>query len=157
MIKLIDEKVMMESTSRAASSPRLRMNYNYHELSDPVQRMLNAIEPESYIRPHRHKEPDKTEMFVVLKGRGVVVVFDDEGNVKEHYLMEVGGNTLGVEIPPGIWHSIFSLDKGTVFLEIKDGPYEAINDKGFASWSPVPDDSEAVRKYLEKLRCSLGY
>ncbi|MBE9536900.1 MAG: WbuC family cupin fold metalloprotein [Proteobacteria bacterium] len=157
MIKLIDEKVMAETASKALASPRLRMNYNYHELSDPVQRMLNAIEPESYIRPHRHKNPDKTEMFIVLKGRGVVVIFDNEGNVVEHYLMEAGGNTLAVEIPPGVWHSIFSLDKATVFLEVKDGPYAAISDKGFASWSPVPDDSEAAKKYLERLRASLGY
>lgn len=157
MIKVIDEKVMAETTSKALASPRLRMNYNYHELSDPVQRMLNAIEPESYIRPHMHKDPDKTEMFIILKGRGVVVIFDDKGEVLEHHLLEAGGNTLAVEISPGVWHSVFSLDKGTIFLEIKDGPYEAISDKGFASWAPVPDDAEAANIYLEKLRAALGY
>jgi cupin fold WbuC family metalloprotein len=148
----------MEETSRkACASGRLRMNYDYHELSDPVQRMLNAIEPESYIRPHMHKDPDKTEMFIILKGRGVVVIFDDKGEVLEHHLLEAGGNTLAVEISPGVWHSVFSLDKGTIFLEIKDGPYEAISDKGFASWAPVPDDAEAANIYLEKLRAGLGY
>ncbi len=38
----------------ARASERRRMNFNFHQLEDPANRMLNAIEPESYIRPHRH-------------------------------------------------------------------------------------------------------
>ena len=29
--------------------------------------MLNAIEPQSYIRPHRHLIPPKVEVFLVLR------------------------------------------------------------------------------------------
>ena len=64
MVKCIDNEILTETSERAKASPRLRMNYNFHDLADPVQRMLNAIEPESYIRPHRHFNPAKMEFFL---------------------------------------------------------------------------------------------
>jgi cupin fold WbuC family metalloprotein len=43
------------------------MNYNFHEsLDDPINRLINAMEPETYLRPHRHKNPDKNEVFLLL-------------------------------------------------------------------------------------------
>ena len=61
------DKVVKE----AQASERRRMNFNFHQLEDPANRMLNAIEPESYIRPHRHLEPPRDEAFFVLRGKGV--------------------------------------------------------------------------------------
>lgn len=145
MIKVIDRKLMEETSKKAAASPRQRMNHNFHELSDRVQRMLNAIEPGSYIRPHRHLDPDKMEMFIVLKGKGVVITFDDNGQVLECFLLEAGGETIGLEIPPGGWHTVVSREEGTVFLEVKDGPYVPSTDKDFADWAPLPDTPEADR------------
>lgn len=150
LIKVIDRKLLEKTSEKAAASPRRRMNYNFHELSDPVQRMLNAIEPESYIRPHRHLDPDKMEMFIVLKGRGAVITFDDDGQVLECFKLDADGETLGLEIPPGVWHTVVSMEVGTVFLEIKDGPYLPSTDKDFAEWAPLPDTPEADR-YLAGL------
>ena len=150
MIKLIGKREMEETTEKARRSPRLRMNFNYHELPDPVQRMLNAIEPGSYIRPHRHLNPPKVEVFIVLRGKGAVMIFDDAGNVTESFLLEAGGEITGIEVPPGQWHSIVSLEKGTVFFEVKDGPYVALTDKDFAPFAPAPEDP-AHRDYLKKL------
>ena len=150
MIKLIGNKIFEETSSKAASSPRLRMNYNFHELSDPIQRMLNAIEPGSYVQPHRHLVPDKTEVFILLRGRGGVITFDDSGKILDVVKLEACGETMGVEIPPGVWHSIVSLETGTVFFEVKDGPYEPISDKDFAVWAPGPGE-EGQEKYLSRL------
>lgn len=150
MIKRIDSKILSETSEKAKRSPRLRMNYNFHELADPIQRMLNAIEPGSYIRPHRHIDPEKRECFLALKGRGAVIIFDDLGHVREIYILEAGGDTLGVEISPGVWHTVISLQEGTVFFEIKDGPYVPILDKDFASWAPAPGD-QTVQSYLKGL------
>ena len=150
MIKVIDRKLMEETSKKAAASPRRRMNHNFHELSDPVQRMLNAIEPGSYIRPHRHLDPDKMEMFIVLKGRGAVITFDDDGQILECFKLEAGGETLGIEVAPGVWHTVVSSEVGTVFLEIKDGPYLPTTDKDFAAWAPLLDTPDADR-YMEGL------
>lgn len=149
-IRLIDKQVLDETSGKAKLSPRLRMNYNFHELTDPIQRMLNAIEPGSYIRPHRHKHPDKREIFLLLRGKGAVIIFDDSGRVTDVHLLEAGGEKLGVEIPPGAWHTIVSLEEGTVFFEIKDGPYVEITDKDFAPWAPAPGDTNQG-EYLQRL------
>lgn len=151
LIKKIDGKVMDETSLKALSSERLRMNCNFHELADPVQRMLNAIEPGSYIQPHRHLDPPKVEVFLCLRGKGALITFDDEGVVEEVVRLEAGGNTPGVEVPPGVWHSIVSLEEGTVFFEVKDGPYVALTDKDFAPWAPKPGE-EGCGSYLEKLK-----
>ncbi|MDT8316739.1 MAG: WbuC family cupin fold metalloprotein [bacterium] len=145
MIKVIDRKLLEKTSEKAAASPRLRMNHNFHELSDGVQRMLNAIEPGSYTRLHRHLDPDKMELFILLKGKGAVITFDDDGLPLACFKLEAGGETLGLEVPPGVWHTVVSTEVGTVFLEVKDGPYLPSTDKDFASWAPLPDTPEAER------------
>ena len=66
-MKVIDLELLDMVSSKAKESPRLRMNYNFHQsLEDKCHRMLNAVEPGSDIPIHRH--PDKDESFVVLRG-----------------------------------------------------------------------------------------
>ena len=67
-MKLITERLLDEVSSEAQESSRLRMNYNFHDTLDaPVQRMLNALEPGTYLPPHRHANPDREEMYLVLR------------------------------------------------------------------------------------------
>ena len=57
-MKIINEQLLDETQAKALQSPRLRMNYNFHErLDDPINRLLNAMEPGTYLRPHRHLNP----------------------------------------------------------------------------------------------------
>ncbi len=151
MLKLIDDKVIEETSLLAKKNQRLRMNHNFHALPDPLQRMLNAVEPGSYIRPHRHLTPPKVELFLILKGKGALFLFSDDGTIKESVVMDPFGPTRGVEVAPGAWHTIISLEEGTVFFEAKDGPYVAISDKDFSPWSPEPTDTDSVRSYLTEL------
>ena len=45
-MKIINEQLLDETQAKALQSPRLRMNYNFHErLDDPINRLLNAMEP----------------------------------------------------------------------------------------------------------------
>jgi cupin fold WbuC family metalloprotein len=127
------------------------MNHNFHRHEEPVQRMLNAIEPGSYVRPHRHADPPKWEMFVCLRGRGAVVVFDDDGRIADLFRLDHAQGRYGAEIAAGAWHSIISLAPSSVFLEIKEGPYEAKQAAAFAPWSPSTDDP-AVAAFLAALQ-----
>jgi cupin fold WbuC family metalloprotein len=135
-IKLIDSATLDETSAKAALSGRRRMNHNFHNLSDNLQRMLNAIEPDSYVRPHRHLEPAKTELFLILRGRAAALLFDDEGRIMDSKVLTPAGECPGVEFIPGQYHSIISLEPGTVLFEVKDGPYVAVTDKDFAPWAP---------------------
>ena len=138
-ILLINQKLLNETSQKASKTPRLRMNYNLHNhLKDPVNRMLNALEPETYLRPHRHWTPPKTESYVVLRGELDVLVFDDKGNLIQKITLNPEIGNYGVDIPAGIWHSMIVKQSGTVIYEVKEGPFTPIPAEDFASWSPGP-------------------
>jgi len=128
-----------------------RMNHNFHDdLADPINRMLNAFETGTYIQPHKHENPDKREVFIVLRGSLVVVFFDSSGTPTDFVLLDREKGNFAVEIPVGVWHSLFALEVGSVVYEVKDGPYFPISDKNFASWAPIEGES-GCDKYLKNL------
>lgn len=139
----ITQKEVQNLSSLAKTSPRLRKNKNYHpELSDTLQRLLNAMEPNTYVQPHKHENPDKREIFVILSGKALIVEFDEVGNIIEHVILDSNSGTYAVEIPARSWHTVLSLEEGTVVFEFKDGPYNATDDKNFATWAPKEGDAD---------------
>ena len=159
MIKLTEEFIKAIS-EKAKTSPRRRTNYNFHQSYDAIlQRMLNAAEPGTYIQPHKHEDPDKTEVFIILKGKVVVVEFDESGNVIDHAILDAAKDIKAVEIPPHEWHSFIVLQPGSVLYEVKEGPYDQNADKRFASWAPAEDSTEAQKfnyNILSKLKIKAG-
>jgi cupin fold WbuC family metalloprotein len=151
---LVDRQLLDRLTEKAKGSPRLRMNHNFHPASESAcHRLLNAIEPDSYIRPHCHLDPEKDETFVLLRGRLGVICFDPQGNVTETALLVAGTDQTVVTIPHGIFHTAVSLVTGTIFFEAKAGPYLAFTDAEKAPWA-ADDRSAAAEAYLRKL-CAL--
>src|SRR5688572_20367032 len=73
-----------ELTASARTSERRRKNLDFHaQASHPAQRLLNAVEPDSYVRPHRHLEPLKDETLIALRGAFGVVFFEETGVVSK--------------------------------------------------------------------------
>lgn len=133
----------LEAARGAAQvAPRKRNNYNLHKhLDDAIQRFFNCLEPETYVRPHRH-EPGKFELFVLLSGAAGVLVFDDGGGVLEKHLLAPEA-LVAVEIPGGVIHTVVALAPHTLLFEVKPGPYEPITDKDFAPWAPSEGDMKS--------------
>jgi len=105
-------------------------------MDENVHRMLNALEPGTYVQPHKHEDPDKMEVFLILKGKALVAEFDENGQITAYSLVSASEGIYGTEIAPRTWHCIISLETGTVVYEVKDGPYSPVNDKHFATWAP---------------------
>lgn len=117
---------------QARQSQRLRANSNLHtELSDPIQRLAIAMEPDTLILPHRH--PHTWEVLTALRGRFTVLLFDEAGCVIER--AELGEDCIVVEIPAGGWHAVLSRDSGAVIFEVKHGSYAPIAEADVAGWS----------------------
>lgn len=148
----IDQALLDDVTSAAQQSPRLRKNRNFHEdEAAPCNRLLNAIEPDSYIRPHRHSHRDKDESIICVRGRLGALFFDEHGTVRDTATLEAGGATIGVDIPHGSFHSLVALEPGTVFFEAKAGPYAPLGDDEIADWAPAEGAPNAPA-YHESLR-----
>jgi cupin fold WbuC family metalloprotein len=125
----------------ARGAERRRKNLNLHPShDDPVQRFLNALEPGTYVRPHRHADPGRWELLVHLRGRAVVLAFDGEGVVVER--RELSSAAPVIEIPAGTWHTVAALESGTVLFEVKQGPYVPATPGEFAPWAPTEGSAE---------------
>ncbi len=147
----------------ARASARRRMHRNVHaSAADPCQRLFNAIEPDSYIRPHRHAVPPLAETIIAVRGAFLCVEFDDLGGVMATCRFGAAadpagaaGVAAGVEVLPGTWHTIISLFPGSVFFEAKAGPYDPSAPRDFAAWAPAEGTPESARWWHE-LREALG-
>ena len=129
-MKIINELLLNEVSLQAKASPRLRMNYNFHQsLEDKFHRFLNAVEPGTEVPIHRH--PTKDESFVILRGRVRVTTHNDDGSIIEDVVLSQENGNYGVDIPKNVWHKLESLESGSVIFECKEGPF-------------VPHDAEGI-------------
>lgn len=140
----ITQAILDDLTAKAKESPRLRMNLDLrNSVEDQSQRMLNAIEPESVVPIHRHQNTSETvvclrgrvveEYYDVDQGEGLTVNGDQDVQEPEAKLIEEieltpNGPVVAVNIPAGQWHTIRSLESGSVILEVKDGKFEPISE-----------------------------
>ena len=124
----IDQTLLDSLTAQAKASPRLRMNFDLrNSAADQSQRMLNALEPGTVVPIHRHQKTSET--VVVLRGRVVEEFYDElERICSATYEVSPSGPVCAINIPAGTWHTLRSLESGTVILEVKDGAYEPIQD-----------------------------
>ena len=120
-VRVIIKNLLDEVSFQVKASPRLRMNYNFHEsLDDKCHRMLNAVEPGTDIPIHRH--PDKDESFILLKGKLRVTTYYDDGSIIEDIILDPLQGSYGVNIDKNVWHTIEALESSVLF-ECKEGPF----------------------------------
>ena len=123
----ISQAILDKLTAKAKASPRLRMNLDLRNSEeDTSQRMLNAIEPESVVPIHRHRKGSET--VVCLRGRVVEEYYDEERICTERIELSPNGPVVALNIPAGQWHTLRSLESGSVILEVKDGKFAPLED-----------------------------
>ena len=144
-ISYVDGGAIADLIKRAQHASRGRINLNLHpRLEDPIQRLLNAGSPGSYIRPHRHR-PAIWELVMTLRGHIDALVFDDTGRITRRMPLKAGGEGI-IQNQGGVWHSFVFVEPGSVAFELKPGPYDASLDKEFAPWAP-PEDAPGAALY----------
>jgi cupin fold WbuC family metalloprotein len=154
-VQLIDDALLDATLARARVSPRGRINHNFHsELAANPSRFLNAWTRGSYAAPHRHLLVPKAESFLMLRGEMVLFLFDDAGRVTQHFILGRAG-VIGIDVAPGLWHTVAALSDTAVCYEVKPGPYDAATDKQFAPWAP-PEGDPAAPEYLRGLLAAVG-
>lgn len=154
VLRPIGREQMESARQLAGESTRQRAVVRYHDHEEPVQRMVHALEPGSYVRPHRHQDPDKLEIFLALAGRAWLCRWSSDGELEQHVEIAPGGPIYGVEIPARAWHSLLAAAPGTVLYEIIEGAYSPSSHKDYAPWAP-PEGTPEGDAFVEALRARL--
>ena len=148
--------------NEAKANPRRRKHKNLHvDYQEACQRFFNAIEPSSYLRPHCHGPLQGVETLIAIKGLLALIVFGGEGEVQAVHLFGAGshvdelGVAVGVEVQPGQWHTVISLESGSILLEMKGGPFDPAAPKYFAPWAPEEMTQEG-EIYLQALKMHIS-
>lgn len=137
-VQLINEDLLAELHRKAASSERLRQNFDLRTTpEDGSQRMLNALEVGTHVPIHRHLKTSETVIclegcldwvfYEELDPRGPThdgEVATDESNFRETARFRVcpREGQYGIQVPLGAWHSVVVHEPSTI-LESKDGAY----------------------------------
>lgn len=157
-VQVFSGDLMGSLIDEAKSNPRRRKHKNLHaDYQEACQRFFNAIEPDSYLRPHCHGPYQGAETLIAIKGLLAFMVFGSKGEVQAVHLFGAGNHAeeldvaVGVEVQPGQWHTVISLESGSILLEMKGGPFDPDAPKYFASWAPEEMTQEG-QIYLEALK-----
>ncbi|HNJ66332.1 MAG TPA: WbuC family cupin fold metalloprotein [Turneriella sp.] len=141
-VQIITPALLDSLTERAKASERQRTNHNFHQsFEENPNRFLNVMVKGTYVTPHRHTTPPKSESFVVLRGQLLFITFDDDGGLQTVTRLSNTDN-YGIDIEPGIWHSIIVESDTAICFEVKPGPYAPANDKDFAPWAPREGEAD---------------
>ena len=120
---VVGEEMLNELTGKAKANSRLRQSLDLRNNPDDLsQRMLNALEPETVMPIHRHK--NSSETCVCIRGHFEEYFYDSDGNLTDTIDMVPGGTVLNIEANQ--WHSLKCLESGTILLECKDGAYRPL-------------------------------
>ncbi|MEQ9557764.1 MAG: WbuC family cupin fold metalloprotein [Rhodospirillales bacterium] len=151
--KVVSPADIVALAAKATASPRRRSHRNLHAApGEPVQRLLMAAEPDTYVQPHRH--PDKPwEMIVLLSGALDVLLFSEDGQLEQRVALRPDGERL-IEYPGGVYHAAVVLEPATAVLEIKQGPYDPATAKELPAWAPAEntDDGAPFRDFMRVMK-----
>ena len=117
----INKEFLGKLFEQAVKNPRLRQSYDLRTSSDDnSQRMLIALLPGTVVPIHRH--PNSNENVLLLCGKLVEVIYDENGKEKERIHLDPTIGNYGCLIPPGAWHTVEVLEPSVIY-EAKDGKY----------------------------------
>lgn len=150
-VVVVDSNMVEKLIALAAEEPRQRCRLCLHAgVDNTLHEMVIVHKKSAYVRPHRHL--GKSESFHVIQGEMLVVLFNDDGEVREAiHLGEPGRNEsfcyrLGAEL----YHSVIPLTDWVVFHEVTNGPFRR-EDMVMAEWAPSESDNEQGSAYVQGL------
>ena len=148
-MQIVNCEFMDKLSEQAQASERKRAHFNLHQsLDEDIHRLCMGAEPGTFIRPHRHLNCDKWELFTILRGKIVVLIFADDGTVLNRVEMTAGGDNCVIEIPADSWHAFASMQSTSIVMEVKHGPYQRPVEE---DWLPgTPSEGEDGASELQQ-------
>ena len=151
----INKEFLGKLFEQAVENPRLRQSYDLRTSSDDnSQRMLIALLPGTVVPIHRH--PNSNENVLLLCGKLVEVIYDENGKEKERIHLDPNIGNYGCVIPPGAWHTVEVLEPSVIY-EAKDGKYGEDGSETFDAFkAKEAENREQTSATSAKFSNSLG-
>jgi cupin fold WbuC family metalloprotein len=94
----------------------------------------------------------KPESFHVIEGTARVVVFEDDGSIRDVLDMAPygEGKLCYYRMPDQVFHSILITSEWLVFHETTAGPFDPSGTE-FPDWAPDGSDADAVRSFMAQV------
>ena len=146
-----DDVTIAELKRIAAGNPRLRSRLCTHPApSSGLHEMLIVHHREAYVRPHKHF--GKPESFHLIEGTAQVVIFEDDGRIRD--VLEMAPYGRGAlcyyRMPEQVFHSILITSEWLVFHETTAGPFDP-SGTAFPDWAPDGSDAAEAQDYLMRV------
>lgn len=141
---------------RSLRSPRKRARFCAHrDPTDALHEMLICLAQGTYVRPHRHT--GKSESFHIIEGELDVVLFHDDGAIREVVRMGSygSGKTFFYRLALSCFHTVLVNTTFALFHETTNGPFCA-EDAEFAPWAPT-ENTPTVAAYLDGVRMTINH
>ena len=149
-IVFVNSADLRELKRLAVLNPSKRIRLCTHpSVGDRLHEMFIVHTQDCYVRPHKHIE--KSESMAILEGAVDVVLFHDDGLVKQVISMgEVDtGLTFYQRLPKNVYHMLIIKTEFVVFHEIIEGPFSRENSI-FPDWAPV-ERGEAANLFISAI------
>lgn len=102
----------------------------------------------TYNRPHKHAH--KAEAYHLIHGEQKVIIFNDEGEIKESCRMSAGDRFI-YRFEKNLFHMSIPLSDIVVFHESKTGPFVRQGDSVFPFWAPKTDERDKIDAFMKPL------
>ena len=134
---------------KASAKRRARINA-HPDGEDALHEMIIAIDPSSYIRPHKH--PGKSEAFHIIEGEVDIVVFTDDGEIDR--IVPLGppgsGRAFYYRMSMAFFHTLIIRSDILIVHEITNGPFRP-SATVFADFAPDDREAEKAAAYQAEL------
>jgi cupin fold WbuC family metalloprotein len=143
------ELTALKAAVKASAKRRARINA-HPDGEDALHEMIIAIDPASYIRPHKH--PGKSEAFHIIEGEVDIVVFTDDGEIDR--VVPLGapgsGRSFYYRMSTPFFHTLIIRSDILIVHEITNGPFRP-EATVFADFAPEESEPEKAAAYQAEL------
>jgi cupin fold WbuC family metalloprotein len=145
----VEDIEVLRRAVRKTSKHRVRINAHPGN-DDGLHEMIIAIEPGSYVRPHKH--PGKSEAFHIIEGQVDVVVFSEEGTIDRIVSLAAKGGVhpFYYRMSTPHFHTLIIRSDLLVVHEITNGPFVPTS-AIYAAFAPEEGDTAKAAAFQADL------
>ena len=91
------------------------------------------------------------ETHTIIRGRTAIIIFSDDGEIKDVFIMDRENGYLSYRINSDVYHMTITLTEFAIEYEAKPGPFDSKNNI-FPNWAPDGSDHKLAMNYINEVK-----